>query len=74
MITEMCSGFETGSFLRLRHFVHHATLALRVIHARRRMRDGRRPGKAVFGRKAPLSDAQLAARAWFRVDGVKFRA
>ena len=29
--TEMCSGSETGSYLRLIDFVYHSTLGLRVI-------------------------------------------
>ena len=29
--TEMCSGFEVGSYLRLIDFVYHSTLGLRVI-------------------------------------------
>jgi len=29
--TEMCSGSETGSYLRLIYFVYHSTLGLRVI-------------------------------------------
>jgi len=29
--TEMCSGSETGSYLRLVYFVYHSTLGLRVI-------------------------------------------
>jgi len=29
--TEMCSGFEAGSYLRLTDFVYHSTLGLRVI-------------------------------------------
>ena len=28
--TEMCSGSEAGSYLRLINFVHHSTLGLRV--------------------------------------------
>jgi len=30
-VTEMCSGFEAGSYLRRIVFVHHSTLGLRVI-------------------------------------------
>ena len=33
---KMCSGSEKGSYLRLRDFVHHSTLGLRVIKKRRR--------------------------------------
>jgi len=29
--TEMCSGYEAGSYLRLTDFVYHSTLGLRVI-------------------------------------------
>ena len=34
--TEMCSGSETGSHLRLIDFVYHSTLGLRVTKKRRR--------------------------------------
>ena len=34
--TEMCSGSEAGSYLRLIAFVYHSTLGLRVIKKRRR--------------------------------------
>jgi len=34
--TEMCSGSEAGSYLRLIDFVYHSTLVLRVIKKRRR--------------------------------------
>ena len=30
-VTEMCSGSEAGSYLRLIDFVYHSTLGLRVI-------------------------------------------
>ena len=33
--TEMCSGFEAGSYLKLIDFVHHSTLGLRVIKKKR---------------------------------------
>ena len=33
--TEMCSGSEAGSYLRLIEFVYHSTLGLRVINKRR---------------------------------------
>ena len=29
--TEMCSGSEAGSYVKLTDFVHHSTLGLRVI-------------------------------------------
>ena len=29
--TEMCSGYEAGSYLRLIEFLYHSTLGLRVI-------------------------------------------
>ena len=32
--TEMCSGSEAGSYLRLIDFVYHSTLGLRVIKKR----------------------------------------
>ena len=34
--TEMCSGFEAGSYLRLIDFVYHSTLGLRVNKKMRR--------------------------------------
>ena len=34
--TEMCSGSEAGSYLRLIDFVYHSTLGLRVIKRRRK--------------------------------------
>jgi len=34
--TEMCSGFEAGSYLRLIDFVHRSTLGLRVIHKKKK--------------------------------------
>ena len=36
--TEMCSGSEAGSYLRLIDFVYHSTLGLRVLKKRRRFR------------------------------------
>ena len=33
--TEMCSGSEAGSYLRLIDFVYHSTLGLRVIKERK---------------------------------------
>ena len=35
--TEMCSGSDTGSYLRFIDFVYHSTLGLRVIKKRRRL-------------------------------------
>ena len=34
--TEMCSGSEAGSYLRLIDFVHHSTLGLRVIKKKKK--------------------------------------
>ena len=34
-MTEMCSGSETGSYLRLIDFVYHSTLGLRVINTKK---------------------------------------
>jgi len=34
--TEMCSGSEAGSYLRLMDFVYHSTLGLRVIKKKRK--------------------------------------
>ena len=38
--TEMCSGSEAGSYLRLIDFVYHSTLGLRVIKKKRPRRRG----------------------------------
>ena len=38
--TEMCSGSEAGSYLRLIDFVHHSTLGLRVIKRERELAAG----------------------------------
>jgi len=35
-LTDMCSGSDAGSYLRLIDFVYHSTLGLRVIKKRRR--------------------------------------
>jgi len=32
----MCSGSEAGSYLRLKDFVHHSTLGLRVIRKKKK--------------------------------------
>jgi len=37
--TEMCSGSEVGSYLRLIDFVCHSTLGLRVIKKKKKYRD-----------------------------------
>jgi len=37
--TEMCSGSEAGSYLRLIDFVYHSTLGLRVIKKKKKMRE-----------------------------------
>jgi len=34
--TEMCSGFEAGSYLRLIHFVYQSTPVLRVIKKKKK--------------------------------------
>jgi len=34
--TEMCSGSEAGSYLRLIDFVYHSTLGLRVIKKKKK--------------------------------------
>ena len=39
--TEMCSGSEAGSYLRLIDFVYHSTLVLRVTKKKRRIADRR---------------------------------
>jgi len=40
--TEMCSGSEAGSYLRLIDFVYHSTLCLRVIKKKKKV-DGPTP-------------------------------
>ena len=40
--TEVCSGSETGSYLRLIDFVYHSTLGLRVIKKKKKNRRGPR--------------------------------
>ena len=42
--TEMCSGSEEGSYLRLIDFVYHSTLGLRVIKKKKKGRHIRREG------------------------------
>ena len=39
-LTEMCSGSETGSYLRLIDFVYDSTLGLRVIKKKKKLREG----------------------------------
>ena len=41
--TEMCSGSETGSYLRLVDFVYHSSLGSRVTKKRRRRCPGEDP-------------------------------
>ena len=72
-LTEMCSGSEAGSYLRLIDFVYHSTLGLRVINkkrpcwlARSIMRRTERRRRVAF---SDLSPAQI----WFRVHGAGFR-
>ena len=36
--TEMCNGFEAGSYLRLTDFAYHSSLGMRVIKKKRRER------------------------------------
>ena len=40
--TEMCSGSEAGSYLRLIDFVYHSTLGLRVTKKKKKLRGRRR--------------------------------
>ena len=35
--TDMCSGSEAGSYLRLIDFVYHSTLSLRVIEKKKKL-------------------------------------
>ena len=37
--TEMCSGSEAGSYLRLVDFVYHSTLGSRVINKKKKKKD-----------------------------------
>ena len=39
--TEMCSGSEAGSYLRLMDFVNHSTLGLRVIQKKKKKKKPR---------------------------------
>ena len=36
--TEMCSGSDTGSYLRIIDFVHHSTLSLKVKEKKKKSR------------------------------------
>ena len=45
--TEMCSGCEAGSYLRLIDFVYHLTLGLRV-KTRRKKEEGEEGGWTLF--------------------------
>ena len=40
--TEMCSGSEAGSYLRLIDFVYHATLGVRVIKKKKKVNSSTR--------------------------------
>ena len=42
--TEMCSGFEAGSYLRLVDFVYHSTLGLRVKKKKKKIYGAAREG------------------------------
>jgi len=53
--TEMCSGSESGSYLRLIDFVYHSTLRLRVIKKKKRTNSPRTrclPAERERGREA----------------------
>ena len=41
--TEMCSGSEAGSYSRLKDFVYHSTLGLRVIKGKKSERGVMQP-------------------------------
>ena len=44
--TEMCSGAEAGSYLRLMDFVDHSTLGMRVIKNKKKKKGGSNDGHA----------------------------
>jgi len=51
--TEMCSGSEAGSYLRLIDFVYHSTLGVRVIKKKKkRIRGGAARGRGAAGAPA----------------------
>ena len=51
--TEMCSGSEAGSYLRLIEFVCHSTLGLRVIEKKRRSPHRNREEEKVAPKRSP---------------------
>jgi len=57
--TEMCSGSEEGSYLKLIDFVYHSTLGLRVIKKKRRHQ---RKGKLLGMRRSPNLGASSPQR------------
>ena len=58
--TEMCSGSEAGSYLRLIDFVYHSTLGLGVIQKKRSSRGAGAAGG--FGGRKGGSEAELQGR------------
>ena len=59
----MCSGSETGSYLRLIDFVNHSTVGLRVIKKKRKKK--RKKPRGVDG---PASGVDF----WFSSQGLTF--
>jgi len=72
--TEICSGSEAGSYLRLIDFVHHSTLGLRVINKKKKF-GGWGSGLEVEGSGGSAVFAREVARHWeeVRVQGSGFR-
>jgi len=54
-LTEMCSGSEEGSYLRLIVFVYHSTLGLRVIKKKEKVLGTCTTAKARFATAKALS-------------------
>ena len=52
--SEMCSGSEAGSYLRLIDFVYHSTLGLRVIKKKKRHHIGE-SGRSILERESLLN-------------------
>jgi len=62
--TEICSGSEAGSYLRLIDFVYHSTLGLRVVKKRR---------STTRRQAAPRIDLSFYY-SWYKVDGIRPRS
>ena len=51
--TEICSGFEAGSYLRLIDFVYHSTLGLRVIKKKKKLPSDSADPHKIAGQTSP---------------------